>query len=76
MGNECVIEKLGNCCCQCKFNIPIMKHPINMDIGKGNMSEQMGYACIGFLSLNERIAHFFDKQHGLCELFIQQDNEK
>jgi len=79
MENEnCVIDKFKGCCCKCEYNIPLMKHPINLNIGKGNMSEIMGFACIGFFSVNERIAHFFDKEHGMCELYLhkQQDNGK
>jgi hypothetical protein len=74
--NECVIDKFKGCCCKCEYNIPLMKHPMNLDIGKGRMSEKMGYACIGFFSVNERIATFFDKEHGMCELFKQKENEQ
>lgn len=45
-------------------------HPWNKDVGKGSMTEQMGFACIGFFSVGEKIATFFDMnhEHGMCEL--------
>ncbi len=51
-----------------------MKHPFNKEVGKGRMSEAMGYACIGFFSLGEKVAHFFENEHGMCELFKQKNN--
>lgn len=74
MNNKCTIEQHGGCCCQCEYSIPTMKHPFNKDVGKGAMSEQMGYSCIGFFSVGERIAHFFENEHGMCELFKQKTN--
>ena len=55
-----------------------MKHPWNQDIGKGNMSEKMGYACIGFFSTGDNIAVFFDNnhEHGMCELYSKKTENK
>lgn len=77
MTDRCYLEKLKGCCCKCKFSIPLHKHPYNNEVGLGRMSDKMGYACIGFFSVNEKVAHFFEKEHGMCELFQpkQQDNE-
>lgn len=68
----------GSCCCNCKNYIPLMKHPWNQDIGKGNMSEKMGYACIGFFSTGDNIAVFFDNnhEHGMCELYSKKTENK
>jgi len=53
--------------------------PWNESIGKGPISEQMGYACTGFFSVGEMVATFFDinHEHGMCELHHhkQEDNE-
>jgi len=76
MENECNLNKFNGCCCECKFNIQLNKHPFNKELGAGMMSEKMGYACIGFFSVGEQVAHFFEKEHGMCELFQikQQSN--
>ena len=70
--NKCVFDKFNGCCCKCEYNIALMKHPLNTNEGKGKMSDLFGYACIGFHSVGERVAHYFDKEHGMCELFKQQ----
>jgi len=54
----------GQCCCHCKRQIKIMKHPWNKGEGKGRMSEVMGYGC---LKVEEAI--FFEKEHGMCECY-------
>ena len=69
----------GSCCCNCRHHIKLVKHPWNESIGKGPISEQMGYACTGFFSVGEMVATFFDinHEHGMCELHHhkQEDNE-
>ena len=35
----------GNCCCNCKFQVKINKHPINPDFAKGSIEETFGYGC-------------------------------
>ena len=74
MNNKCTLEEYKGCCCQCEYSTPLMKHPFNKEVGKGRMSEAMGYACIGFFSLGEKVAHFFENEHGMCELFKQKNN--
>ncbi len=68
----------GSCCCNCKNHIPLVKHPWNKDLGKGRISEQMGFACIGFFSCGEKVATFFDMnhKHGMCELYQPKLNNK
>ena len=64
--------KDGSCCCNCKHHIKLYKHPWNTFLsgGQDSISEQMGYACLGFLATGEDSAIFFDKskEHGMCEL--------
>ena len=72
MSDKCYLEKLGGCCCKCQYSIPIHKHPLNNEVGNGMMSDLIGYACIGFFSVDERVAHFFETKHGMCELFKPQ----
>lgn len=57
MPRQCI-----RCCCKCKNQIKIMKHPGN-EIGKGPVTELFGYACV----IEEAI--FKDNEHGECELF-------
>lgn len=38
----------GATCATCKLLIPVYCHPWNEDIGKGKMSEQLGFVCTLF----------------------------
>lgn len=48
-----------------------MKHPWNEGIGKGKISEQLGWVCVGgFEDQPElNIAIFSDREHGACEMY-------
>lgn len=64
MENNCANEM---CCCKCKHQRPINKHPFNKGIAKGEVTEQLGYVC-----LNPDFAPttiFLDREHGMCEMF-------
>lgn len=41
----------GECCCNCKNQIKLMKHPWNSGFGKGSIREQLGYV-INQISIN------------------------
>lgn len=56
----------NQCCCKCKHQFKIYKHPWNKGKAKGSISELFGYGC---LAPEERTIIFFDKEHGLCETF-------
>lgn len=56
----------GQCCCNCIHQNKLHKHPANKDIGKGSISEQMGYVCS--YPLKENTSIFFDHEHGMCEM--------
>jgi hypothetical protein len=66
------IEK-GICCCNCKHQTVLYKHPWNKNFGKGKCTEVCGYACTvnpdG--SMNQK-ASFSDDKHGLCELHYRR----
>lgn len=58
------------CCCKCSHQVPINCHPWNEKIGKGRISERLGWGCLGFReSENYNVAIFSESEHGSCELF-------
>lgn len=75
--NRCQGKWNGECCCNCRWLIEVMKHPENpIGIGFGRVTEQMGYACTNpeLQEENKRkIAIFFTKGHGICECWKKQD---
>lgn len=62
----------GACCCNCQMQRKLMKHPANKDIGKGPISEEMGYVCITPFDDGSNLgkAIFFDGEHGMCEMHV------
>jgi len=62
----------GECCCNCANQLELKKHPGNKTIGKGQITETMGYVCIAKLDpIPEPIRQgvFLDHQHSYCELW-------
>jgi hypothetical protein len=65
----------GTCCCNCKHQVIINKHPWNKGDGKGPVSNRMGYGCSGTGGNRDREKYgdiiFFDMdlEHGLCEMW-------
>mgnify|MGYP006300938833 CR=1 FL=1 len=69
----------GDCCCNCKYQLKLMCHPLNgdnkafgfledkMKFGKGRISEQCGWVCLNPEICNNGSAIFFDNEHGMCE---------
>ena len=83
---ECQQEKWGGCCCSCKYQCSIRKHPWNKaDFAKGGMSEPIGYGCTVFY-VNHQIDKlegvqregslgnviFSDRKHGMCEMYEER----
>lgn len=70
--NDCDKGMKGLCCCNCKNLVEINCHPWNKTIGKGSISENLGYGCnVRYCDgpINQvNIVTFSDKIHGLCEL--------
>jgi len=72
----------GMCCCNCDNQKPLFKHPLNgnqkqgliedkLKIGKGPISEQMGWVCHIKFEEEEKYV-FFDREHGMCELWQER----
>lgn len=65
--------KLGNsqgrCCCNCRYQVEIMRHPGNNTAGdrmKGLVTEIAGYGCKGVYEGQKII--FSEHLHGMCEI--------
>lgn len=70
---------MGRCCCNCKNQLVITKHPWNKSRRfKGNISEHTGlYVCQVFndMDQSEKRACALENKHGSCELHIYQKKE-
>ena len=60
----------GECCCNCRYQIELFKHPGNKTY-KGSIMESTGmYVCIGGLDLGgSQKGTLFEDKHGYCELY-------
>jgi hypothetical protein len=60
----------GECCCNCKNQIELYKHPMNKKF-KGRITESTGmYACLVQWDIDrENKGVLFEKQHGFCEMY-------
>jgi hypothetical protein len=58
-------NRIGRCCCNCKYQRTISGHPWNQEPHNGPLSVIIGYGCTV-----PDMPHitFFDKQHGICEM--------
>lgn len=69
---QCEQGYKGDCCCNCRFQVKINKHPINPDYAKGSISETFGYGCEVFRLLkdgsNDNQIIFSENIHGMCEM--------
>ena len=65
-------NRAGSCCCSCKWQRQIVKHPWNKNpMAKGRITELMGYGC----AVPEMPAIvFFDAEHSMCEMYTSKDN--
>jgi hypothetical protein len=61
----------GSCCCNCKNQIELFKHPCNK-VNKGSIMESTEmYACIvQFDCDKEYKGIIFEKKHGMCEMHV------
>ncbi|PKP11985.1 MAG: hypothetical protein CVU09_00355 [Bacteroidetes bacterium HGW-Bacteroidetes-4] len=60
-------------CKNCKNMLQLMKHPQNIKIGNGNITEHMGFVCtVNIDGSNIGKGYFFENSNGLCELFQQK----
>lgn len=58
----------GKCCCNCKYQTRIMKHPWNKGEAQGSILTVFGYACGSPLEKETKSVIFFDREHGMCEM--------
>lgn len=65
----CAKEEWNNqCCCNCKFQVRIYKHPLNKEsFTKGSILDKIGYGCLFPESIGKVV--FMDRRHGLCEVW-------
>lgn len=59
--------KSKQCCCNCKKQRTIYKHPWNEGAGRGRVTEIMGYGCTASSDDSQQII-FMDRPHGRCEM--------
>lgn len=65
--NDLEHNKDGACCCNCKYNKPVMCHPWNT-FGKGMISQQIEIeGKLLFVCCGQDNAILFDREHGMCE---------
>ncbi len=62
----------GSCCCNCKWQRPIVKHPWNKNpMAKGSITTIMGYGC----SVPDMPGIvFFESEHSMCEMYSDKNN--
>lgn len=66
--NDIDLNEEGRCCCNCKHQVKIYKHPWNEGEAKGSIKEILGYGCHDpFLEYPHNNIIFMDRQHGMCE---------
>lgn len=66
----------GSCCCNCKYQIEVMKHPWNKGGARGRITEQLGWVCSNPLDVEDGRVIFFDREHSMCELHTPKDDEE
>ena len=63
----------NNCCCGCKYQLELFKHPFN-NINKGKCTESTNmYVCIveHDLKRNNK-STLFENKHGICEMHVKK----
>jgi hypothetical protein len=65
----------GMCCCNCKHQTVVKKHPWNKGDGKGSVKDIMGFACCNPMDAEHGQIIFMDKQHSMCELHEDKVNK-
>lgn len=65
-------NKAGRCCCNCRYQKPIVGHPWNKNtLTKGSITHIIGYGCN---APEMEATIFFDTNHGMCEMQEFKDN--
>ena len=63
------------CCCKCKFQLELYKHPFNeKEIVKGSIMESTGFFVCTVANEIDKDGKgvIFDNKHGQCELFAKR----
>ena len=63
------------CCCNCKYQRKLYKHPQNKGFGAGSIKDPMGFVCLNPEVLGDEGAIYFDKGHGMCEVWTKKKIE-
>jgi hypothetical protein len=59
------------CCCNCKHQVIIYKHPSNRDdYVNGSIMDQLGYLC--HIEGDGNRAIFSDRKHSFCEAYEKE----
>jgi hypothetical protein len=71
--DKCQKENWDNqCCCNCRSQLIIKKHPWNSGNAKGSILDTLAYACacpeFG-LEDGKKTIIYFDESHGMCEMW-------
>jgi len=76
--------KCDECCCNCVNQLKIMCHPTNGEkkefgwledrfkFGKGPINKQLGWGCKVIKFDDSSKVVFFDREHGMCEMFYRK----
>lgn len=59
----------GRCCCNCRWQRPIVGHPWNKRRIKQSISDRIGYGCT---VPDMPSIVFFDSKHGMCEMHTRE----
>ena len=65
----------GRCCCNCKNQVEIMRHPWNTQVGgrmKGPVTQTAGWGCRA--DFDGKII-FFEDEHSVCEMHEWKTND-
>ncbi len=57
----------GKCCCNCKNQIILTKHPMNSGFGEGSISDICGYVCLNPELTEGKSGMYMQNIHGICE---------
>ena len=68
----------GRCCCNCEYQVEIMRHPWNQMVGgrmKGPVTVNAGWGCSALDDdLHEKKIVFFEEEHSMCEMHNWKQN--
>ena len=62
----------GSCCCNCKNQIELRRHPMNTNFGEGSIMDSCGWVCLNPELTEGKCGIYFDRQHGICECHVRR----